>query len=416
MQEGQLIYWNRRRLDFTQSQLAEGICSVGQMSRIERGECLLTVDQKKVICKKLNISLLEEKERYLAIQANLRALEEHLSFADCARAKNIIDILQLEDFHYITPLYFQFQFLRGRYFILTDQLDIAKAILFNKNLNRYRFDQSLSWLLAHMRAYYYLWLGELVKARKEIDVIDPEKYGKPELYYHISLSCYKASDRTLALHYAEKAYRYYTNTNNKLKLIDVEGHILRLLSFEWTGSISYIEERYRSLLNSIERCGNAVQRTGAIANFASFYARKGLYEEAKGLMEQEFQSDVKSSGWYFHVRYTELKVAYLEQLQATVELVEKVVQLQREAKEQKELFYFEMLALFLIELEEGQGERYFLKLEEMVYQFPTYQFFQHDAIYVYRLLDYYLSNNRFVEYVKVSQHFGYTYCQDCQEQ
>lgn len=70
MKEGLIIKYYRERAGLTQTQLGEGICSVTHISKIERGHSQYSSEVTNLICKRLNIDLIKELQKFNMLRQN----------------------------------------------------------------------------------------------------------------------------------------------------------------------------------------------------------------------------------------------------------------------------------------------------------------------------------------------------------
>ncbi|WP_096437998.1 helix-turn-helix transcriptional regulator [Alteribacter populi] len=251
---GQKIFYFRKLRGLTQDQLAQGICSVPHLSKIENDHETPSADMLEHLCKRLDISIKE-----IDVQGEITSITQELDNwytlicnRDKKEAKRLFTKLKKQ----ITSIQDPQVLLKYRIFTLGYQLLIRKMAEAKNQIDELepfskKLDSSLAYYYNLFYGLYYC-LGEdyleaLYLYKQAEHVRDSLGIEDPEIYYHLALVNMNLHRTYYSINYAEKAAKIYVKSCNYLRSIDCE----ILLGVNLTRINNFCEAE-KHLLNALE--------------------------------------------------------------------------------------------------------------------------------------------------------------------
>lgn len=165
MNIGSVIKYYRLKHNLTQSQLADGICSVSHLSKIESNTYTPHEETYEALLSKMGVQLKKELEHQ-------KRLEQQLGrFIDCALHYDLDnlhkiykELLDEDDYLQSTDLVNQYELYKFRYYVLDLQMD--KASTQQKLLEKLKasFTAPELWMSRFFQALYFTTLGQQKEA------------------------------------------------------------------------------------------------------------------------------------------------------------------------------------------------------------------------------------------------------------
>ncbi|RBP96608.1 helix-turn-helix protein [Cytobacillus firmus] len=290
MKEGLIIKYYRERAGLTQTQLGEGICSVTHISKIERGHTQYSSEITHLICKRLNIDLIKELEKFDMLETKLH---EWLD-AMVKQQKEDIELIKEElaqnpYLHFSETKYFH-SILLARYHLMQGEQEKGKSLLDSCQNAWNTLDRFERNLLEHTWSIYFLNLQNCKEAIAHLKNINPKEYNNHEFYFHLATSSHLMNDKVKAYHYGTLALSHFRETNNFKRILDTETVLLIQMG---TYDLCQFEEtvkQYHTLIKSCRAHKEEAREMNLWHNLAVEYFAKGFYSEAsevyKKLLEQ----------------------------------------------------------------------------------------------------------------------------------
>ncbi|MBE3594530.1 MAG: helix-turn-helix transcriptional regulator [Candidatus Carbobacillus altaicus] len=312
MQIGGIIAQLRKNLGWTQAYLAEGICSVSYLSKIENNVIVPNKETVFHLLKKLghdidHLVLFGEKEK--EIQKKLNAWNDAMTRRQMDEVESLYTTLSTDIKSVVLnlDLYNLFNILSVRYFIIKRNLDQVAVIL--KHLEQ-KIDHFSSTTLYHYYqnlGTYYTWQErheESLKAFEQAQKIAKElKIEDAHLDYQLANLHSRLFHVSHALLYAEKAKRSFSESLNYVRLIDV----LIILGINQQQLRFYEEslESYQRALQIIDMTHSEEKRAMVYHNIAYTYYRMGEYAQAESMYlksieaRQTGENERKANTYYY---------------------------------------------------------------------------------------------------------------------
>lgn len=282
---GQKIFYFRKLKGFTQEQLAQGICSVSHLSKIENSHEYPSADILNQLCNRLEISSIEidSKEDLLSINQQLDEWYTQLSNRNKEEATLQYSILIKRVQLFQKPdVLLKFKLLTFRYFLLLR--DFAEASKIIKEIQPF-----IKKLSSELKYYYYLFNGiyysfreeylEALHSYNEAERIQEElKLQDPEIFYklaQVNLNLYRTY---YSNKYAEIALEIFDRNCNYVRSIDCQ----IIMSVNMTRQNNYAQAE-KHLLNAqqLSRAFNNSEQLSIIYhNLGYLYFTQGYFQRS----------------------------------------------------------------------------------------------------------------------------------------
>lgn len=226
---GQKIFFFRKSKGMTQEQLAQGICSISHLSKIENGHEVPSEDTLSHLCNRLGINIkdIDKTQEYNEFS---ELLEEWYSFMvnkERTEAAQMLPILQEKKEMIQDPdlllkykLYYV-RFALMKYDLQEAESGLAEIIQYYKSLQpkmKYFF-QFCRGALEYIKGDY----AEAHSYLKQAEEISHDMFPKnPELYYLLALTHSKLHNVTFSINYASQALELFRQNFQMTRCLDCE--------------------------------------------------------------------------------------------------------------------------------------------------------------------------------------------------
>ncbi len=265
MQLGKLIKYHRTRQGITQKELANGICSISYLSKIENGSITPNNDVIKLITSRLNISIQKDNDNNDEIKEKIFYWYRLIKERDKEKAKQ--KWKELENIYYTTSNLEAKQLLAVMKFIYEitfnninqvketyEKVKEAKSLFDNETLYYfYKFESLYFYYLNDLNAA----LVSLKQCEKIYDKIDLIDY---DLYYNLSFF-YKKTYQMQKSNYYAYTLLTLAQKNINIKFI-INANMILAANYIRLGEYNSAEEILLKLKENVER--NNVQITALI--------------------------------------------------------------------------------------------------------------------------------------------------------
>jgi len=236
MNIGSVIKYYRLKHNLTQSQLADGICSVSHLSKIESNTYTPHEDTYEALLSKMGVQLKKELEHQ-------KRLEQQLGrFIDCSLHydldnlhKTYEQLVDEDNYLQSTDLVNQYELYKFRYYLLDLKMD--KAARQQKLLEKLKasFTAPELWMSQFFQALYFTTIGQQKEAMELMNKLDQGLQSIPqklegEFYYQKARILLVHDRLELSAYYAERAVRSYEMHHNYIRLL----HAQLLLAINYT--------------------------------------------------------------------------------------------------------------------------------------------------------------------------------------
>ncbi|MET1014802.1 MAG: helix-turn-helix transcriptional regulator [Paenisporosarcina sp.] len=283
MQIGSLIKYHRTKQKMTQSELAEGICSVPHLSKIENNSKEANIETIRLVLDRLEINLQDVEESEVKVEALLNQLLQNMLYLETEKAENTYRELQAyKEMAPFTKHIYLHEIYKLRYYLFTKDLEIADEQIKWLNAQRQNFSQHEGYLLSYFTGIFLILRGKYEEADEKISAILQEYYEtntfEGEIYYHLALVKGYMYQSGHAINYGKKALNFFKDQFNFKRIL----HVQMSLAINYSQSKIYDEalDNYQHLVRNTEMLKETALLPHIYHNMGDLRHRMGDYEQA----------------------------------------------------------------------------------------------------------------------------------------
>ncbi|GAA0845068.1 tetratricopeptide repeat protein [Bifidobacterium pullorum subsp. gallinarum] len=303
---GKLIATKRIELNITQEELAQGICSIPYLSKLENDKITANPDIIYLLCEKLDLSYSELKknnnEVILLIQEIFLAINED----DETLVRELWDKLnQHSESIYNPELSIYFRLIEMRYRLYFKSLQKAEQIVI-------KLDRVCKTLNSNQLFYYYYFTGLLFlhkqnymkginffkKALPYRQLVNPQDY---HIIYYLSLSYSHMKSPSLAILYGLEALTFFQENLHYNRIIDC--HIIIGINYTRIKQFNEAYILYEKVLR-ISKKKKDDKMTGKVYhNLGYLYSMQNDHESAIEWYKKSLALKGENDPMYTHTLY-----------------------------------------------------------------------------------------------------------------
>ncbi|MFC4714403.1 helix-turn-helix domain-containing protein [Planococcus dechangensis] len=288
MNIGSVIKYYRLKHNLTQSQLADGICSVSHLSKIESNTYTPHEDTYEALLSKMGVQLKKELEHQKRLEQQLGRFIDCSLHYDLDNLKKMYhELAKVDGYLQSTDLVTQYELFKFRYYLHVNQYD--KALEQQKMLDKLKasFTAPELWMSQFFQAIQFSSLGQYKDAMALMDELDQGVQSIPQKlegeYYYQKARILLLFDRLeLSAYYAELAVRAYQMHHNYIRLL----HAQLLLAINYTR---------RDLITQAASLYEVIKRNAKVTHQNELY-QTVLYNYAELLKSQK--EDTQAIEWF----------------------------------------------------------------------------------------------------------------------
>ncbi|MGE7625289.1 helix-turn-helix domain-containing protein [Viridibacillus sp. NPDC096237] len=305
MNIGHILKTERIKQNVKQVCLANGVCSVSYLSKIENNLTVPSDEILELLCKRLNIVInLHPEEKEQLIIDNLFALYKNAILnKDVQMVKKKCTLSNLNQYFLDCSLFNTYFLYLFRINLMLDSnsstiREIKQILIKNqKNFNSYQnFLFNLNMGLYHYSKGFYKealrYLELQDKEKKSISMEDWEKYD----YYYVRGLCNLVNDQVLsAIEYTELALKYFQNIFIVKKMLDC----YIVISNGYKRNFKYTDARNLLIISEkiIENGDIAEYRGIVYQNIGDLYSKEGNDQMALDYYMKSYHSEKDTLGY-----------------------------------------------------------------------------------------------------------------------
>lgn len=213
---GQRIFFFRKSKGMTQEQLAQGICSISHLSKIENGHEIPSKDIITHLCNRLGISIhdIDSKEEMEQFSQILEEWYSSMVSKDRMEANKLFPIIneklgQIQD----PNLLLKYKLYYVRFTLMNYNADEATEKLGELNQYYKSFDLEQKYLFHFLTGMLVYIQGDysesLTLLKKAEEICEELRLIDPELYYMLGLAHLQLHDITFSINYASQALEIF---------------------------------------------------------------------------------------------------------------------------------------------------------------------------------------------------------------
>ncbi|WP_059105607.1 helix-turn-helix transcriptional regulator [Shouchella shacheensis] len=285
MELGRTIKYYRMKRNMTQAELAEGVCSIPHLSKIENNIYQANHGTATLLLKRLGVDIEDEYAQYTEIKRELEQFIEAIQFVDVTEANRLMDVLSNKEYIIArTNLINTFHLYMMRYHLMHGHTTLASE-------QRIILDQNRTNLTAIEELSYKLFNGILLVGRNRFRAatnilleLQNEDYSSKYLFvrevaFFLS-QCYTQMDEPeKATVYAKEALYIFKQEDNYIRAF----HTQMLLGINYT-QMNMVEEStrlYKVLLRNTRLFGHENLYHQALYNYGILLKKMGTYEQSQ---------------------------------------------------------------------------------------------------------------------------------------
>lgn len=347
MNIGSVIKYYRTKNSMTQLQLADGICSISHLSKIESNAYVPHESTIEALLAKMGVHWKKEVERHKRLQRQLGEFIDSSLHYDLENMRKLYHQLKLEnDYIQSTELVNQYELYKFRYYIY--EIDQPKAERQKNMLERQKssFSAPEKWLYQFFLSVYYSMLNKTEKSLGCLETLDqgiqsiPQKF-EGEYYYQKARLMIVLDRFEVSAYYAELAVQFYQLHHNYIRLM----HAQLLLAINYTRRNLHVQASglYEVLKRNARLTGQTELFHQTSYNYIELLKETGEYGKAYDFLRDLKNSLPQDSYFYQAVLLSKIEAAIESGIDASHLIVEVRSLLEQNPDEQVEIYsnYFE---------------------------------------------------------------------------
>jgi HTH-type transcriptional regulator, quorum sensing regulator NprR len=347
MQFGPLIKFYRIQQGLTQKELANGICSVPHLSKIESNSKEANEETMGLLLERLGVNLASITENEEQIKQLIKELNEKIDFIQDEEADTTMEILK--EFEGIIPFttnLHTYELTKFRYLIFKHRFTEAQEQYELLKKQKKIFSQPQMALFSYLHAVMLLKKRIYKKADQILDTIGRgSKFDIPdgEILYHRALAKTSPEDLGYAIYYGKMALQEFMEQHNFKRIL----HVLMLLGINYTNSKIYEEAQdcYKNLIRNAEILQEKKLLPEIYHNMGYLQKKLKNYREAIFFFEKSLSIQTKGTQHYLITLYSIGEIQYeLQHEEKAREAFEEVYQLSKDSENRK----YRMLANYYL--------------------------------------------------------------------
>jgi len=391
--KGSIIQYFRQKKGLTQEELGHGICSKTHLSKIERGLTEVSEETIALLCNRMGFSMDEELEKLNNVQKLIEMLQKQLIHQDKQKALDIIEELNNVDFKYIQPLNIRFLLLKARYYLVIDEVELSKEILFSRTFKNQKIPQPEEDLLNHTLGIYYIKKNEVHTSLIYLKKVSLELYRNPEVHYHLALAYHMCEGFISAYYHLQKAKEFFIFTNNYHRILDTESLLLMITEDEGHLEFNEVQMRYDNLLDIADKIKDEGRQVYLLHNFAYQLYRHEMYQDAAKYYQMAMEVNKTNKFNYLNSYFGYIRCIYDGKLENKSTIIPIINEGLEEATSSKQLLFIHFFKLYFYKVS-NETSNYYLYLEKnlipYLYEIKHKTFFDY---FIKDLIQFYISND-----------------------
>ncbi|MBT2641361.1 helix-turn-helix domain-containing protein [Bacillus sp. ISL-41] len=254
MQFGPLIKFYRVQQGLTQKELANGICSVPHLSKIESNSKEANEETMGLLLERLGVNLASITENEDQIKQLVAELNEKIDYFLNDEADDVME--RLKEFEGIIPFsnnLHTYELAKYRYLIFKEMLNAAQKQYDLLNKQKNIFSQPQLALFSYLYAVWLLKKGIYKKADDLLGSIGKDskiEIASGELFYHRAIAKTTLEEPGYAIYYGKLALQEFMEEHNFKRIL----HAMMLLGINYTHSKIYEEAQdcFKHLIRNAE--------------------------------------------------------------------------------------------------------------------------------------------------------------------
>lgn len=297
MKIGSLIKFHRTKQGLTQQTLADGICSVPHLSKIENNSKEANEETIRLLLERLSIDLQDVEKLEEEIKELLKLFTDQMYYLEREEVQKSYNALQdKKELIPFTEYLYLYELYKTRYFLFTNDIEAAEKQLKWLSAHKQNFSQQEQYLHLYVGAIALILRGKMEDADKQLGylienaVLTPDYIG--ELNYNFSLVKSSLSQYGPSIYYGKNALQQFKEDFNFIRIVNTQ--MLLAVNYSRANMFNEAEEIYKHLIRNtrILKMTNHLPRIfhnmGDLYHTMSDYEKSCMYfEKAMNLLPEE---------------------------------------------------------------------------------------------------------------------------------
>jgi HTH-type transcriptional regulator, quorum sensing regulator NprR len=306
MQFGPLIKFYRIQQGLTQKELANGICSVPHLSKIESNSKEANEETMGLLLERLGVNLSSITENEGQIKQLVSDLNENIDYFLNEEADEAMQ--KLKEFEGIIPFttnLHTYELTKFRYLIFKGLLPEAQVQYELLNKQKKIFSQPQASLFSYLYAVWLLKKGNFKKADEILESIGKGskiEISSGELIYHRALAKSSLEEPGYAIYYGKLALEEFMQDHNFKRIL----HVMILLGINYTHSKIYEEAQdcFKHLIRNAEILKESKLLPEIYHNMGYLQKKLNKSNEAIVFFEKSLSLQTKNTPHYLITLYS----------------------------------------------------------------------------------------------------------------
>lgn len=287
MEFGPIIKYYRLKSGITQAELADGICSIPHLSKIENNAYSVNKETAAMLMERLGLDINDEVERYGVLSEQLEEFSDSIFYYEVEKADKLKGKIEAdEDYYNRTNLVNLYHIYLSRYYFQRNRVDVGSEHIRIIERNRTNLSATENLLFQSLIG---IELTSQEKIKETIEHIMRLKSSSnhvslQELSYHLALSYTKLGQNEKAIPYAQEALRFFKERNNFIRIIHVE----MVIAINYDNMSLYEEAKltYKSILRNSKLLGETDIYYKSLHNYGLLLHDSEEYIKANHCLEE----------------------------------------------------------------------------------------------------------------------------------
>lgn len=322
MNIGSVIKYYRTKNNMTQLQLADGICSISHLSKIESNSYVPHESTIEALLTKLGVQWQEEAGRHKRLERQLSEFIDSSLHYDNEKMRKLYEQLESDnDAVQTTDLINQYELYKFRFYIY--EINQRQAEHQRNRLEQLigSFSAPEKWLYQLFLSAYYAMVNKNEKALGCLELLDQGIHSIPQKfegeYYYQKARLMLVLDRLeVSAYYAELAAQFYQLHHNYIRLM----HAQLLLAINYTRRNLHVQASglYEVLKRNARLTGQTELFHQTSYNYIELLKETGAYEKASDFLRDLKEILPEESSLYMAVLLSEVETAFESGVDATL--------------------------------------------------------------------------------------------------
>jgi len=253
MKIGSLIKFHRTKQGLTQQTLADGICSVPHLSKIENNSKEANEETIRLLLERLSIDLQDVEKLEDEIKNLIKQFADQMYYLETDEANGIYNRLLLkEELIPFTEYLYLFELYKTRYLLLINNIEKVEKQLKWLNAHKSNFSQQEVYLHKYISALVLMIRGNMEEADAQLGQLIENSFLSSEyigeLSYNFSLVKSSLGEYGASIYYGKNALQQFKEDFNFIRIVNTQ--MLLAVNYSRANMFNEAEEIYKHLIRN----------------------------------------------------------------------------------------------------------------------------------------------------------------------